>query len=124
MADHGLIRLRAGGLNIRVRGSVTESGSSTSAEAIVHTDGSVDRSFTRRGYEISLETASTDAAGNPLDLDALMAAPPGDIVLVDDASRRITNYFRAVMTGEPNIDRMTGAVTLTYRAEARQVTNA
>ena len=80
MADYGLLKIRlTDGRNIKVRGTATEISSPVSAEAIVNHDGSLDRSFTARAYELSISFAARDESNNLVNVHELIRAAPASI---------------------------------------------
>lgn len=125
MADYGLLKIRlTDGRNIKVRGTATEISSPVSAEAIVNHDGSLDRSFTARAYELSISFAARDESNNLVNVDELIRAAPASISVISAAERAIRTYSRAVFIGEASTDLITGEVTgMMVRAEGRQVNN-
>lgn len=108
----GLIKFRLPtGSNLAIRGSVTRNPARMSSEAVVNTDGSVDRNHTMQGYRFAMSFADKDQNGNPVDVEALMGFDKVDFTFLHD-TEGVDYYFgRAVLIGDPQIDAMTGELS-------------
>lgn len=108
----GIIKFRLPtGANLSVRGSVTRNPARMSAEAVVNADGSVDRSFTVQGYRFAMSLADKDVSGQPVDVDTLLALDKVDFTFLHDTERVDYFFGRSVLTGDPQIDAMTGELS-------------
>jgi hypothetical protein len=99
------------GQNLSIRGSLTRNPHNLSSEAVVNMDGSVDRSHTVMGYRFALALADKDRDGNPVDVTALMAFDKVDFTFLMDTERMDYTYSRCVLTGDPQVDQMTGELS-------------
>lgn len=107
------------GQNLAIRGSVTRNPSRLSAEPVLNADGTVDRTFTVQGYRSGMSLAAKDTDGNPVDVDALLTLDKVDFVFLHDTERMDYHFGRAVITGDPQVDAMTGELSgLTVTAES------
>ncbi len=99
------------GVNLSIRGSLTRNPFNLSSEAVVNMDGSVDRSHTVMGYRFALSLASKDRDGVPVDVAAIMAFDKVDFTFLHDTERVDYTYTRASLTGDPQVDAMTGELS-------------
>ncbi|QEL26153.1 hypothetical protein FQV39_28745 [Bosea sp. F3-2] len=108
----GIIKFRLPtGQNLAIRGSVTRNPARMSAETVANSDGTLDRSFTVQGYRFGMSLADKDVDGNPIDVDALLAFDKVDFTFLHDTERVDYHYGRAHLTGDPQIDAMTGELS-------------
>lgn len=108
----GLIKFRLPtGANLSVRGSVQHNPARLSYEAVVNHDVTVDRTVKPEGYRFALSLKGKDAAGNPVDFDALMALDKVDFTFLHDTERVDRTFTRASLLGDPQVDDLTGEVS-------------
>ena len=112
MSNYGLIKFRTPtGQNLSLRGSVTHNPLNYSREAIVNTDGAVDGSETATGYRFAMSLAAKDSEGNPVNLAQLFALNKVTFTFIHDSERVVRTYSRAMLTGDPQVDDMTGELS-------------
>lgn len=99
------------GKNLSIRGSLTRNPHNMSSEAVVNMDGSVDRSHTVVGYRFALSLASKDGDGKPVNVRELMEFDKVDFTFLHDTEKIDYTYTRASLTGDPQIDAMTGELS-------------
>jgi hypothetical protein len=99
------------GRNLSIRGSLTRNPYNLSSEAVVNMDGSVDRSHTVVGYRFGLSLASKDSEGNPVNVKEMMEFDKVDFTFLHDTEQIDYTYSRAALTGDPQIDAMTGELS-------------
>lgn len=119
MSNYGLAKFRLPtGQNLGIRGSLTHNPVNFSREAVVNLDGSVDGTETPQGYRAGLSLAGKDRDGNPVDLAMLMGLNKVTFTFIHDSERVVRTYSRAMLTGDPQVDDITGEVSgLTVVAE-------
>lgn len=113
MSDFGgiiLFRLPSGA-NLSIRGDVQHTPAKFSYEKVNNHDGSIDRTVKPEGYEFSLSLRDKDAAGNPVDYDALMALDNVSFSFLHATEKVDRTYSKAKLLGRPQVDAMTGAVS-------------
>ena len=110
MANYGLIKFRAGsiGSNLSVRGSVTRNPLNFSREAVVNLDGSVDGTESPQGHRAALSIAAKDW---PLLAPVFAAGEKVDFTFLHDSEKIDRTYSRAILTGDPSVDDITGEVS-------------
>ncbi len=112
MADFGgTIRFSTPLGKFSVRGSVTHNPVPYSYEGIVSHDGSTDRSVKPEAYRFAMEMANRTADGAPLPLDALYALENVSFTFLHDTEKVDRTFSLAKLTGDPQVDDMTGAVS-------------
>jgi hypothetical protein len=99
------------GVNLSIRGSLTRNPYNLSSEAVVNMDGSHDRSHTVVGFRFGLSLASKDTSGNPVNVRQLMEFDKVDFTFLHDTEGMDYTYTRASLTGDPQIDGMTGELS-------------
>ena len=109
MADFGgELRMTIGAQSFVLRGTVTINPTNIRAEAMTNMDGSVSRKFTPEAYGFDVKELE-DSSG--IDWNALMRAPPGPVVIVEEQTGVTHTYPLANIVGQLAIDRETGSVT-------------
>lgn len=110
MSNYGLIKLRAGsiGTNISLRGSVTRNPHNVSREAVVHLDNTVDGTETAMGFRFAM---SISVKGWPLLAPLFAAGEKVDFTFLHDSEKIDRVYSRAILTGDPQVDDVTGEIS-------------
>lgn len=112
MSNYGLIKFRTPtGQNLSLRGSVTHNPLNYSREATVNTDGTVDGSETATGYRFAMSLAAKDSEGNPVNLAQLFGLNKVTFTFIHDSEGVSRTYSRAILTGDPQVDDMTGELS-------------
>lgn len=112
MSNYGLIKFRSPtGQNLSLRGSVTHNPLNYSREATVNTDGTVDGTEAAQGYRFAMSLAAKDASGNPVNWAQLFGFDKVTFTFIHDSERVVRTYSRAMLTGDPQVDDMTGEVS-------------
>ncbi len=112
MANYGLIKFRdSNGRNIGLRGNVTHNPLPFSREAVVNTDGTVEGNDTAQGYRWAASFTGKDADGNPIDWRSFYEMSGGTFTFLHDSERVTRTYSKCVLTGDPQVDDMTGEVS-------------
>lgn len=119
MSNYGLAKFRLPtGQNLGIRGSLTHNPVNFSREPVVNLDGTVDGTETPQGFRAGLSLAAKDSNGNPVDFAMLMRLDKVTFTFIHDSERMNRTYSRAMLTGDPQVDDITGEVSgLTVVAE-------
>lgn len=112
MSNYGLIKFRLpSGRNLALRGSVTHNPVNFSREAVVNLDRTVDGTETPQGYRFALSSSGKTADGSPVDWAALMSGDKVTFSFIHESERILRTYSRAILTGDPQVDDLTGEVS-------------
>lgn len=112
MSNYGLIKFRTPtGQNRSLRGSVTHNPLNFSREAVANLDGTLDGTETPQGYRFAMSLTGKDADGSPVDWRQLFAFDKVTFTFIHDSERIVRTYSRAMLTGDPQVDDITGEVS-------------
>lgn len=108
----GIIKFRLPtGENLSVRGSVSHKPHAMTYDKVANHDGTLDRTATPNGYGFSMALANRDSAGNPVNIDALMALDGVSFTFLHDSEKVDRTYSKAFLTGDASVDDASGEIS-------------